>query len=374
MAITLLGFGKIGRAIYQDMISHTRDTQIDVYDPFGRFPEQAPSRVKFHAKDPFTGTNRKEIFRKGSVIVSALPAHLREELFLYAERNDSRLVDITFGNDPITKEKLSSRGDFIIIPDAGLAPGISNLLVGHLASKFEKVESIRIFVGGVPDRQIPPLNYKVVFSMDSVIDEYTNPCTIISGGRKKVVEALTGLEDVEFAGKKYEAFFTDGLRTLVHTMSSVENMFEKTVRYRGHCERVRLLRDLGFFSAEKIEIDGSGVSPRSISEAVLEKALGNPECGDTVLLRVIAEGRENGKMKKYTAEMIDSSPPGSELTSMARTTAFPASILTLMLHNDTGKLGKLSGYVPVENIGYDLRAFQSISGELAKRGINISIG
>ena len=88
---------------------------------------------------------------------------------------------------------------------------------------------------------------------------------------------------------------------------------------------------------------------------------------------MIAEGRENGKMKKYTAEMIDSSPPGSVLTSMARTTAFPASILTLMLHNDTGKLGKLSGYVPVENIGYDLRAFQSISGELAKRGINISI-
>ncbi len=373
MAITLLGFGKIGRAIYQDMVSHTRGMQIDVYDPFGRFPEQAPPGVKFHREDPFTGTNRKKIFRKGSVIASALPAHLREELFLSVERNGSRLVDITFGNDPISKEKLSSGGDFVIVPDAGLAPGISNLLVGHLASKFEKVESVRIFVGGVPDREIPPLNYKVVFSMDSVIDEYVNPCTIISGGRKKVVEALTGLENIEFAGKKYEAFFTDGLRTLVHTMSNVENMFEKTVRYKGHCERVKLLRDLGFFSPEKIEIDGSGVPPRRISEAVLEKALGNPECGDTVLLRVIAEGRVNGKMKRYTAEMIDSSPSGSELTSMARTTAFPASILTLMLHEDKGNLGKLSGYVPVENIGSDQRAFQSISNELADRGINISI-
>ncbi len=371
MKFAVLGFGKIGKAILKDLSTYSGNANIAVYDPQGVFPSDHKENVSFFRQDPLDQKNSKEVFKSDTVVVSALPARFRPKLFKLAEENNSRLVDITFGNDVLSPEKLRSGGNFLIVPDAGLAPGLTNLIVGRFTNDLDIVENVKIYVGGLPDKPIPPLEYKVVFAIESVVDEYVNPCTVIESGKMTKVEALSGLEDIEFGGRKYEAFYTDGLRTLVHTIKPVSNMFEKTVRYRGHCEKVKLLRELGYFSSETLKVAGVEVSPREVSEKLLDSELKNNDIGDLVLFRVTVTGMKEGMMKTFSAEMSDHSTATDALTSMGRTTAFPASIIAQLIAR--GKIRK-SGYAPLETIGENKEIFDLILSELKKRKIFIMLG
>jgi len=369
----ILGYGKIGRAIVNDFLTFTKNTPIEVYDPIARMPP-SNDRVQYIRSDPMSEENRKNVFSVDNVIVSALPANLRGKLMRLAIQTHSRLVDVTFGNDDVFSYSPGGESEeFLIIPDCGLAPGISNLLVGALGGKFDELEDVRIYVGGIPDNPIPPLEYKITFSADSVIDEYVNPARIIENGKTVVKEALSSVEQFQWKSPELdlEAFLTDGLRTLLTYRKRPRNMFEKTVRYRGHAEKVRLLRDLGLFNSEKIAIGNITLSPRAFTERILDTKLRYSNVGDLVLLKVELTGKTGEDMNSREATLFFRSSAGSEFSAMAITTGSTAAI-TAQLVGDG--IIRETGVVPMEQLGSHGELFKAFIERFKARGLNINLG
>jgi len=178
------------------------------------------------------------------------------------------------------------------------------------------------------------------------------------------------LEEVTFPGVGVlEAFYTDGLRTLLYTMHDVENMSEKTLRYPGHAEKVKLLKTLGFFEDEPAKIRDISVSPRMLTVRLFERKLLKPEVKDCVALKVEVAGIRDGKQTSYVYHMLDWFDEKLGLTAMARTTAYPASIVARLILNEA--IAE-RGVVPPEKIGMNEEVFQTFWGELKKRGITIT--
>jgi len=272
--------------------------------------------------------------------------------------------------NPLRLNHAAESARITIVPDCGLAPGISNLIVGHAFQKLDKTRTVHIMVGGLPEKPIPPLGYTVTWSPESLIDEYTRKAIIVKQGRRVQVEALSGVENILFpeAGK-LEAFFTDGLRTLLQTMDGVVDMWEKTLRYPGHAEEIRLLEAIGLFKDEKIKVEGVKISPRKLMIKLFEQTLQKPEVKDLVALRVEVCGVKNGEKTSYTYHMLDRCDEKRGITAMARTTAYPTSIIAQLILN--GAI-KAKGIVPPERLGMDDRVFRKFWDGLEKRGIQIS--
>ena len=271
--------------------------------------------------------------------------------------------------DPLRLNDAAVRAGSTLVPDCGLAPGISNVLVGNSVSTLDKIKSVHIMVGGLPEKPIPPLGYVVTWSPESLIDEYTRKAWIVRKGRTIAVEALSGLQEIEFpCVGKLEAFYTDGLRTLPQTIKHVEDMWEKTLRYPGHAEKVKLLRTLGFFSSTKVNLEGAQIQPRKLTAKILEQKLSNKTPKDIVALRTETQGTRDKKRTKQVYTLLDSWDEKRGITAMARTTAYPASIVGQMILN---KHLKEKGVVPPERIGMDNKLFKLFSESLKNRGIDI---
>ena len=373
MEYVVLGYGKIGRTIVADVSKHQPKKIISVYDPFAKKIDKLPANVKFYRSDPLSEENMPKIFREDSVIISALPAKLRKKLMLAVVKGKSKLVDITFGNDVISDyvPKIGNP-EFLIVPDCGLAPGISNFLVGKFASQFDDLENVEIYVGGLPNDPVPPLEYKITFASDSVVDEYVNPAKIVEDGKIVTKEALSGLENFSSESMKYplEAFLTDGLRSLVDTIKSPKNMFEKTIRYKGHAEKVKLLRELGFFDSSERKLNGSVVVPRRLTEEFFDEKLKLPDMGDTIILKVKVSGIKNRKKITHEANMIYRCDANPDFTGMSITTACPASITAQMIGENmiSGK-----GILTMEEIAPNERIFDEFIKRLSDRGIKINL-
>lgn len=272
--------------------------------------------------------------------------------------------------NPLTLNDKAAEAGVTIVPDCGLAPGISNTLVGHSASKLDRVETVRIMVGGLPEEPVPPLGYVMTWSAEGLIDEYTRKAGIVKEGKVAEVEALSGLEEVDFRGVgRLEAFYTDGLRTLLHTVRNAREMCEKTLRYPGHAEKIGMLRDLGFFGKDKVHVNGVGVSPRQLTIQLLTRKLRKTEIRDIVALKVEVSGIKKGKRIRHVYHMLDHYERERGITAMARTTAYPASIIAQFLL--TGAVRE-KGVVPPEKIGADGALFRRFLNELKKRGVAIS--
>jgi saccharopine dehydrogenase-like NADP-dependent oxidoreductase len=188
-------------------------------------------------------------------------------------------------------------------------------------------------------------------------------------GREVDVEALSGIEEVDFPGVgRLEAFYTDGLRTLLNSFSSVDEMWEKTLRYKGHAEKVSLLKALGFFEDEEIDVDSVKISPKRFTARLFLKKLWKPDVKDIVVLKVEVLGLKAEKKVKYSCRLVDFYDVESGTTAMARTTAYPASIVAQMLLK---KAIREKGVVPPEKLGMNAEFFSNFLEELEKRGIKI---
>jgi len=243
------------------------------------------------------------------------------------------------------------------------------MCVGDASQKMDEMRRVRTFVGGIPEKPQPPLNYRVVFSLDDVINEYTRSVRVIENGTSKTVEPLTGRGFLKFPGVgKLEYFLTDGLGTLPRTFSKVREMHEFTLRYPGHADIVNALRRLGFFSTKKVRLDGSEVEPRRVSLEVLRQAFaaGFPE--DLLVLRVEVEGVSQGKRRLITYSVLDSFDKRRRVSAMARTTAYPCTSVAFLLAKG---MVTQKGVVPPEKIARDRASFRFVLSRLKERGINV---
>ena len=230
--------------------------------------------------------------------------------------------------DPAAKE-----ADVLILPNCGLAPGMACVIAAGASAKFSEVAEIHIRVGGLPQHPVPPLNYQLVFSPEGLINEYIEPAEAIRGGREVRVDPMADLESISFPPPftRLEAFTTSGGTSTLTKMfdGKVKELDYKTIRYPGHCEKFRMLLDLGFAGSEPVIAGSTTRTMREFFEDLLRKKLA-PGGPDAVLTRVSVAGTMNGKKRTLAYEMTDYYDNGLKMTSMMRTTSFPTSVILQM--------------------------------------------
>lgn len=370
MKVIVLGSGKIGSVMAKDF-SKT-GAKITMSDISLERAKKAAQEIgaDYTAINTADYTNLVRKIEEYDLVLGALPGDYGFTAVKAAIEARKNMVDVSFTpEDPLTLDQNSKKAGTTIIPDSGVAPGLSNLLVGYSASRLDKVEKAEIMVGGIPEIRVPPLDYTITWSADGLIDEYIRDVNIIQNGEKVQVPALSGLENIQFPGVgTLEAFYTDGLRSLVGSLPGVENMYEKTLRYPGHVEKIKLLKELGFFSEDPVTVLGSEVTPKLVTARLLERSLWKPEIGDLLAMMIEVSGMKNGKKKSYKHTVLEYQDHETGVSAMARTTAYTASIVAGLLAD--GHV-KERGVIPMEKLGQDHSFVKKLFAELAKRDVEI---
>jgi lysine 6-dehydrogenase len=376
MKVIVMGCGNIGSVAAEDLAKSLNSIEVVVADKNeGRAKDVAKrmgmSNVSWIQSDVAKRHELIDTLKGFDLTMGFLPGNLGYRLAESCIEAHKDLVDVSFmPESPMQLNEAAVHAGSTIVPDCGLAPGISNVLVGHSASELDKVDAVHIMVGGLPEKAIPPLGYVITWSPESLIDEYTRKAWIVRKGRTVEVQALTGMEEIEFPHVgKLEAFYTDGLRTLLYTLKNVDDMWEKTLRYPGHAEKVKLLRTLGFFSEAKVNIEGTIITPRKFTAKILEQKLSSKTQKDIVAMKIETSGTKDNKRTAYFYDLLDFCDKKRGITAMARTTAYPASIVAQLILR---KALKEKGVVPPEKIGMDNRLFKMFSEGLNSRGISIN--
>lgn len=371
----VLGAGRMGGAVAYDLARHGGAAEIRLADADLAAARAAAARCRSKLVKPAKvavtdAAAVKKLLKGADVVVSAVPYRFNVALARAALAAKASFCDLG-GNNDVVAEELLLDAQFkaagrTLVPDCGLAPGMANVLAARAARRLDSVEALRIRVGGLPQKPEGPLRYQLVFSVGGLVNEYKEKCLVVRDGKTKSVEPLTEIEAIDFAAPfgRLEAFHTSGgLSTLPRTLKGrVRNMDYKTIRYEGHCEKMKLLLDLGFFDEEKIE--PLGVSARAAAEAVLVRALAPKKTVplDAVLVRITVEGTRLGRKVTLVNEIVDACDTKTGHTSMMRTTAYPAAIVAAML----GRREALrEGAVPQEN-ALPADAFVA---ELRRRGL-----
>lgn len=373
MRMLVLGAGRMGLGAVHDLVSQSDVDGVTVAD-FDRakadqIAARYPQKVVAAQIDCNDHAAVVELMRGHKSAISCVNYWLNERLARAAIEAGTHFCDLGGNNDVVDAELAldaeARKAGVNIIPDCGLAPGMVAVLVAHGASKFTKLDEVHIRVGGLPQNPQPPLDYQLVFSVEGLINEYIEPARVIRDGKVVTVESMTEIESLDFPQPfgTMEAFQTSGgTSTLVETfLGKVSALDYKTIRYPGHCEKFKTMIDLGLCKSELLEVDGVRVKPRRVLGELLVKNLPHDE-PDVVLVRVEFVG-DGGKTLRY--DIIDRQDPETGLSAMMRTTAFPASIVALMMaRGQTTSRGAL----PQERcIPPDL-----FMEELAKRRIDVS--
>jgi len=373
MKILVVGTGNIGSIIARDLAGNLPSIQVVIADKDRSRAEKAAASI---GKKNVSGIqldvfNRKELIdtlKKSHLVVGALPGEVGYRLLKACVDAKTNMVDVSFmPEDPLKLGKAAAKTGATVIPDCGVAPGLSHMLLQRGISRLDKVENAQIMVGGLPETPIPPLGYTITWSVEGLIDEYTRKARIVKNGKIIEVNALDQVEEIDFPGVgELEAFYSDGLRTLLSTAKGVENMSEKTLRYPGHVEKIKLLRDLGFLDETPIQFGETTIAPRKITVGLLEKKLKTPEVPDILAMLVQVEGTKAGKRTVYSFCILDHYDKKNKVSAMARTTAYTASCVTQLLAK---KVIKGKGIIPPEKLGEDENVFKKLIEMLKKRGV-----
>lgn len=268
-----------------------------------------------------------KLAEKFDMVVNALPGFMGYQTLKAIITAGKDVVDISFFiEDPFTLDGLAKKKSVTAIMDCGVAPGMCNILIGYADHLLDKTENVIYYVGGLPEIREWPYEYKAVFSPVDVIEEYTRPARFIENGIPVIKMALSDPEYLDFRGiGTLEAFNTDGLRSLVRTIKT-PNMKEKTLRYPGHIDKMKVLRETGFFRTDLMNVKGSEIRPIDLTAQLLfPKWKLNKGEADITIMKVIVEGLKQGKRIKYTWDLFDKYDPTSGIHSMARTTGYTAT-------------------------------------------------
>jgi lysine 6-dehydrogenase len=302
------------------------------------------------------------------VVVGAVPGFLGHAMLKTVLDCGKPVSDISFApEDPLLLDALAKAKGVSAIVDCGVSPGLSNLACGRAAARFETLESVVISVGGLPFKRVPPWEYRAVFSPTDVLEEYTRPARVVADGRVVTKPALSEVAPFELPGVgTLEGFLSDGLRTVLTTVKAW-NLCERTLRWPGHAEKMRLLRDAGFFREAPVEAGGVRVAPRAVAEALLFpqwKREADEE--EFTVLRIESRGARGGASFRLVHGLFDRTDPKSGATSMARTTGIPCIIGARLLAE---KAFRTPGVHPPENLGRDAHLWDAFVTGLVARGI-----
>jgi lysine 6-dehydrogenase len=367
--VIVLGAGLVGAPMALDLAKNG-EFEVTVADvnqaAFDKLSGAA--NIKVVAKDLSDAGELKRLISDQDIVLSAIPGFMGFQTLKTIIEAGKDVIDISFfPEDMFELDALAREKGVVAITDIGVAPGMSNVLIGNADAQFDQSTKAVIYVGGLPKKRQWPYEYKAVFSPIDVIEEYTRPARYIENGFEVVRPALSDPELLDFPGiGTLEAFNSDGLRSLAKTIDC-PNMIEKTMRYKGHIEIMAILRETGFFDKEPMEIKGVKISPLEFTSKILFpkwKLDENEE--DITVMRVIVEGLKDGKKQRITYDLFDSYDPETGIHSMARTTGYTATMALRMLAE--GLYSRKGISVP-EYIGKDEKCVEFILAGLEQRGV-----
>jgi saccharopine dehydrogenase-like NADP-dependent oxidoreductase len=312
------------------------------------------------------------LLRKVDLVCGALPGRLGFDLMTETVRAGRDTVDISYTpRDAFLLQRKAKEAGCRVVPQCGVAPGFTNMCVGDASRKLDEMRSVEVFVGGLPEKPEPPLNYRIVFSLEDVVNEYSRPVQVIEGGKRKKVEALSGRGHISFPRVgRLEYFLTDGLGSLPRSYPKTREMHEFTLRYPGHADKMQTLRVLGFFERNLVKIGVVKVEPRQLTIELLRGAMSRGSTEDFLALRVDVKGLSGGKKTHLRYQLLDHYNRKSEVSAMARTTAYPCTSVALLLGG--GRIRE-TGIVSPERIAQDPRLFQFVLDRLARRGVGMKM-
>lgn len=359
--IIVLGAGLVGNVMAKDLAKQHFVTSVDI-------SEQALAPLKTHniqtfqadLSDQNTLTN---IIQDFDLVIGAVPGFMGYQMLQTVIKAKKNIVDISFfPEDPFGLDALAKEKGVIAIMDCGVAPGMGNIILGHHDSKMQ-ITNYECLVGGLPELREWPYEYKAVFSPIDVIEEYIRPARYVQNSQLITKEALSDTELIEFEEVgTLESWNSDGLRSLIDTMPHIPNMIEKTLRYPGCVEYLKVLRKSGFFSYDEIEVNGQKVRPIDVTAKLLFPKWQLKEGEkDFTVMRIIIKGTENGKNTSYRYDLLDRFKNGT--ISMARTTGFTCTAVANLVVNGTYKR---IGISPPEYLG---EHFEFVRNYLAERGV-----
>ncbi len=366
--ITVLGAGLVGFPIALDL---SKDEGFNVTMCDIRKARLDDISEKFGIRTMHADLSNKEAvqaaIREADLVVSAVPGHLGFQTLKWIIETGKNVVDIAFfPEDLFELQDLAAKMGVIAISDIGVAPGMSNILTAYGSSRLDKTEKVRIFVGGLPKVRQRPFEYKAVFSPIDVIEEYTRPARFIRDGKLVEMPALSEPEFMDFEGiGTLEAFNSDGLRSLIRTINCPD-MIEKTLRYPGHIEKIKLLRDCGFFSSEAITVNGQMIRPIDLTTRLLFPMWDLKDEEDLTVMQVMVEGTKEGKRFRFSWELMDEFDKPTGIHSMARTTGYTATAAARMI---TAGVYNRKGISPPEFVGLEPACVDFMLKDLAKRGV-----
>ncbi len=369
MKATVLGAGRVGAAIAKDL---ARDGEFEV-----TVADLSPSALE--AFDPALGIktvqsdlSKSEVVaaaaRGADIVVGAVPGHMGFATALAVLEAGKPLVDISFfEEDPFELDGLARSKKLVAVFDCGIAPGCGNIILGYLQSILDEVASFECLVGGLPLARSWPFEYKAPFSPSDVIEEYTRPARFVDHGEIVTRPALSEPELVDFpAIGTLEAFNTDGLRTLLKT-SKIPFMKERTLRYPGHIEKMRVLREMGLFSKQPVQLRGQSIVPLELTSKLLFpmwQLMEGEE--DLTIMKVAVEGTRGQAKVRYEYDLLDRYDAETKTLSMARTTGYTCTSVVRLVARG---IYKTAGVSPPELLGRAPGCYLFVMQELAKRGV-----
>jgi len=372
----VLGAGLMGKAIAFDLANSDPKftvTLADIDQVRARQTAAAidAARVRPRGLDVRDHAELVRLMSEHAVVVSAVTFHLNYLLTKAALEAGCHFCDLGH-DDGIVEQQLSEaaaaeRANITAVVNCGLAPGLADILAMHAFRQFDSVDSLQLRVGGLPQHPHPPLNYQLVFSAEGLVEEYSLRTTILRNGKIQMIEPLTEVDSLSFPPpfENLEAFHTGGGASRLPQLleQKVQSLEYKTIRYTGHCEKIKPLFDVGFADSSPVALGSNLVTMRELFLELLKKRLTFNE-PDVVLLLVTARGRKNGEEKRLSYRIIDLFDEENSITAMMRTTAYPTSIIAqMMLDGTISKRGVFAAeeIVPAE----------PLIAELKRRNVNV---
>jgi lysine 6-dehydrogenase len=377
MRMLVLGAGLQGSACAYDLLQNPAVSQVRLADlRFDHLPTfLAPMSGPRLLPTPLDVRDREAVLavmRESDAVMSAIPYYFNLQLAECAVEAGVHFCDLGGNTEIVVQQKAlaprAAEKRITVVPDCGVAPGMVNILAEHGIRQLDAVESVRIYVGGLPQQPEPPLNYQIVYSLEGVLDYYTTLSWVVRNGKREQVVALSERETVTFPRPvgDLEAFHTaGGLSTMARRYEGkIPTMEYKTLRYPGHAEIMETIRELGMLDLEPVEVKGQKVVPRDVFVSVVGPRLTKPKGKDLLALRVTVSGTKGGKPATRQFDLIDRFDEAHGISAMMRTTGYSLSITGQM--QARGEVTPPGVWTPDECI-----PAERYIAELRKRGIDV---
>ena len=364
MQIIVLGAGMVGSAMAIDLAKNHSVTLADVNHNTLEKIQKKSGAITIVELDVTNQALLQQTIAPFDLVVCAVPGFLGYQTLSSIIEAAKDVVDISFfPENALELDALAKSKGVTAVVDCGVAPGMGNIILGHYNEQMT-ITRFECLVGGLPQKKTWPFAYKAPFSPIDVIEEYTRPARYVEHGKLVTRPPLTDCEFIEFDNVgTLEAFNSDGLRSLIYTMPHIPNMKEKTLRYPGHAEYIKVLKAAGFFDHQPIEVNGQPVSPLDFTSQLLFKSwyLAEDEAELTVM-RITIEGEK----KTVQYHLYDEFNETTQTSSMARTTGYTATAVANLVLDG---MFKEKGIFPPELVGKHNDCFQYILEYLSDRQV-----